>query len=107
MQISLALRKARLLRGMSMRELSRRSGVGMGAVSHLERGLHSPNLTTLEKLSSALEIPLMLLLMLGAEERDIGERPLARLLALTATQQPKEAMVAVTPSVPPKRGVTS
>ena len=52
------LRAERLAKGLSLRELSARTGVSNAYVSELERGLHEPSLTVLRSIASALEAPL-------------------------------------------------
>lgn len=52
------LRFLREERGVSMRALARRSGLSANALSMIERGLTSPSVSTLNKLSNALEVPI-------------------------------------------------
>lgn len=52
------LRELRQERGMSMRSLARESGLSANALSMIERGRTSPSVSTLYKLSDALEIPI-------------------------------------------------
>ena len=52
------LRILREERGISMRALARRSGLSANALSMIERGLTSPSVSTLNKLSTALEVPI-------------------------------------------------
>ena len=52
------LRILREERGISMRALARRSGLSANALSMIERGLTSPSVSTLNKLASALEVPI-------------------------------------------------
>jgi transcriptional regulator with XRE-family HTH domain len=52
------LRLLREERGISMRALARRSGLSANALSMIERGLTSPSVSTLNKLSTALEVPI-------------------------------------------------
>ncbi len=52
------LRILREERGISMRALARRSGLSANALSMIERGLTSPSVSTLHKLSTALEVPI-------------------------------------------------
>ena len=56
--VGLRLRILREERGVSMRALARRSGLSANALSMIERGITSPSVTTLNKLSTALEIPI-------------------------------------------------
>ena len=52
------LRTLREERDISMRALARRSGLSANALSMIERGLTSPSVSTLYKLSSAMEVPI-------------------------------------------------
>ena len=52
------LRMLREERDVSMRELARRSGLSANALSMIERSLTSPSVSTLTKLSLALEVPI-------------------------------------------------
>lgn len=56
------VRNWRLKRGWRLEELARAAGLSKGAVSRIENGTVSPSLTTLRTLSSALGIPISLLL---------------------------------------------
>lgn len=52
------LRVLREERAISMRALARRSGLSANALSMIERGLTSPSVSTLNKLATALEVPI-------------------------------------------------
>jgi transcriptional regulator with XRE-family HTH domain len=52
------LRELRQERGKSMRALARASGLSTNALSMIERGRTSPSVSTLLKLSDALEVPI-------------------------------------------------
>lgn len=52
------LRQLREERGMSLRELSRISGLSANALSMIERGLSSPSVSTLYRLTDALGLPI-------------------------------------------------
>ncbi len=52
------LRNLRRERGISMRALARRSGLSANALSMIERGLTSPSVSTLNKIATALEVPI-------------------------------------------------
>lgn len=52
-QVGRRVMEERAARGWSLPELSRRSGVGMDTISHLERGHTSPQPRTVYKLASA------------------------------------------------------
>jgi transcriptional regulator with XRE-family HTH domain len=52
------LKRLREERGISIRELSRLSGISANALSMIERGLTSPSVSTLYRLTDALNIPI-------------------------------------------------
>jgi transcriptional regulator with XRE-family HTH domain len=58
MDVGSRLRELRQERGFSMRSLARLSGLSTNALSMIERGQTSPSVSTLYKLSEALEIPI-------------------------------------------------
>lgn len=51
------LRAARKKLDLSQIEVAQRSGVEQGEVSRIERGIRDPQVSTLEKLAAAVEIP--------------------------------------------------
>jgi transcriptional regulator with XRE-family HTH domain len=56
--VGMRLRILREEREISMRALARRSGLSANALSMIERGLTSPSVSTLNKLATALEVPI-------------------------------------------------
>ncbi len=58
MDVGNRLRELRQERGLSMRSLARLSGLSTNALSMIERGKTSPSVSTLYKLSEALEVPI-------------------------------------------------
>lgn len=56
MNVGERIRYFRHLRGLSQEQLALRAGINTAFLGHLERGLKSPTITTLEKLVKALEI---------------------------------------------------
>ncbi len=77
--ISNRLREIREERGLSIRALGRLSGLSANALSVIERGKSSPSVSTLYKIASALEIPIVTFFEQNPKERDIvltkaGER---------------------------------
>ena len=67
------LRAQRLAKGLSLRELSARTGVSNAYLSGIERGLHEPSLSVLNAIASALDTPLGPLLV-RAGVLDDGEQ---------------------------------
>lgn len=58
MSVGDRIRYYRLLRGMSQEALALEANMNAAFVGHLERGLKSPTVTTLEKIANALNITL-------------------------------------------------
>ena len=58
MDVGHRLRELRTERGLSMRALARLSSLSTNALSMIERGKTSPSVSTLYKLSEALEVPI-------------------------------------------------
>lgn len=58
MDVGSRLRELRTERDLSMRALARLSGLSTNALSMIERGKTSPSVSTLYKLSEALEVPI-------------------------------------------------
>ena len=53
------LRSLRIKKNLTLAELSERSAVSVGMLSHIERGKTSPSLKTLERLRLSLDVPLV------------------------------------------------
>jgi transcriptional regulator with XRE-family HTH domain len=92
------LRAERLAKGLSLRELSTRTSVSNAYLSELERGRHEPSLSVLLAVASALDTPLVEILVragvFGAGGQDAHrsdawdtEAAIARDPALTAPQR--------------------
>lgn len=75
------LREVRRSRGWSQERLAERSGLDRSYVGEIERSLVSPTLATLEKLATALEVKVSVLIGL-CETRDIPLLPRYRGAAL-------------------------
>lgn len=58
MNIGERIRYFRHLRGWSQEQLALRAGLNTAFLGHLERGLKSPTVRTVEKIANALEITL-------------------------------------------------
>lgn len=70
------LRAERLANGLSLRELSARTGVSNAYLSELERGLHEPSLSVLRAIATALDTPLGPLLVRAGVLEKGDEGPL-------------------------------
>jgi transcriptional regulator with XRE-family HTH domain len=73
-QVGQMLRQLREERGISIRELSRRSGLSANALSMIERGLTSPSVSTLYRLTDALNVPITAIFGLEQEQQPIVYR---------------------------------
>ncbi len=62
------LRQARMSKGVTLSELSKKAGVSLAHLSEVERGRSSASLKTLEKLAGALGLPISQLLAGGGED---------------------------------------
>ena len=51
------VRNVRKSRGITLKELAERTGLSIGYISQIERDLTDPSLSTLRKLSEALDVP--------------------------------------------------
>lgn len=58
MQVGDTVRAFRLVRKMKQTELAEASSISLDAITRIETGKRSPNLTTLVKLTGALGVPL-------------------------------------------------
>jgi transcriptional regulator with XRE-family HTH domain len=67
------LRAERLTKGLSLRQLSTRTGVSNAYLSELERGRHEPSLSVLLAIASALDTPLAEILVRAGVLNDGGE----------------------------------
>ncbi|WP_082508497.1 helix-turn-helix domain-containing protein [Burkholderia sp. Leaf177] len=68
-QVGQRLRAIRMLRKLSINELSLKAGVSTGMVSQIERGLANPSIKMLERLRQALDVPLTSFLEDSVPER--------------------------------------
>ena len=68
------LRQLRQERGKSMRALARTSGLSTNALSMIERGRTSPSVSTLYKISDALEVPITAFFRLEPPKHEIVYR---------------------------------
>lgn len=65
------LRQLRAERGVSMRYLARASGLSANALSMIERGLTSPSVSTLSKISGALQVPITAFFRLEQDRQEV------------------------------------
>lgn len=93
MNFGQAIKLVRTQRNMSQADLASKADLSVSYVSMLERGRRDPNLTSIEKISSALEIPVSILMFLAAEPDEISSisPELAEKLSLTVLQLIRES----------------
>ena len=84
------IKKQREKKGLSRTQLAHAAGLSPAAISLIESGKKSPTLTTLEKISSALEIPLPILTFLALETEDVQPEKRA---AFQQVRKPVLAMI--------------
>lgn len=68
------LKELRDERQMSLREVSRKSGISANALSMIERGLSSPSVSTLYRLVGALGVPITAIFQTGPQREEIVHR---------------------------------
>ncbi|RYF51325.1 MAG: XRE family transcriptional regulator [Cytophagaceae bacterium] len=88
MNIGSAIQLSRSKRKLSQAELAKRAQISVSYLSLLERSRRDPPLSTLQKISSALNMPLEILFFLGAESGELSglNKELAGQLAMTALE---------------------
>ena len=80
---------------LSIQELGRRTGLSVGMISQMERGLSTPSVRTLRLLSLALKVPISFFFeerVEGPSPRYIVHRAQRRVLRLTASGVLKESL---------------
>ncbi len=71
MNVGHAIKFCRQQRRLTIPVLAKRAGVSRGYISLLERNQRDPSLSTLQRISSGLEVPLSLLLFLGSTPAEL------------------------------------
>lgn len=67
-----AIKICRIERDMKQKELASLAGISISYLSLLERGKRDPNLSTIQKITSALNVPFSILVFLEAEEDELA-----------------------------------
>lgn len=85
MNIGNAIKLCRTQKGYTQSTLSERAHISVSYLSLLEKGKRDPNLSTLQDISTALEVPTSILMFLASdkEELDGVSEELAEKLSLT------------------------
>ncbi|OCG06016.1 helix-turn-helix domain-containing protein [Gilliamella apis] len=88
MSFGTALKMCRNQKGISQTELSHLSGYSTSYLSLLEKDKRDPNLSTIEKICAALNIPVSIFIFLASNKNDLKgiSDELAKQLSLTALQ---------------------
>lgn len=88
MNISRALKLCRTQKGMTKTKLAEKANISISYLSLLEQGKRDPNLTTVNKLCNALNIPASIFMFLASDVNELNgiSTELAEKLSLTALQ---------------------
>ena len=73
MDIGKAIKLCRIRKSMSQTEIARLANISISYLSLLERGKRDPNLTTVEKISAALNVPVSILMFLAADSDEMSQ----------------------------------
>ncbi len=73
MNIGLAIRKCRKLRNLTLNELSEKVSLSKSYLSLVETGKRKPSFNVLNDISTAIDIPLYLLVYISTEQSKINE----------------------------------
>lgn len=88
MNLGSAVKVCRSQQGLSQKELAFRAGCSISYLSMIERGDRDPTVSTVEKISKGLGVPMGVLFLLASEKEDISgmDRALAGQLAIAALE---------------------
>jgi len=75
MNLGKSIKLCRTNRGLSQGELADKIGLSVSYVSLIEQGKRDPAISTVEKIATALGVPLSLLTFLGADPADLKGVP--------------------------------
>lgn len=70
--IGRAIKICRIQKNLKQKELASLAGISMSYISLLERGKRDPSLSTIQKITSALNVPFSILVFLEAEEDELA-----------------------------------
>ncbi|WP_289054161.1 helix-turn-helix domain-containing protein [Carboxylicivirga marina] len=73
MKIGNSIKELRKEKGIKQLDLAKESGLSQTFLSQLEKGVKTPSLETLEKISKVLDIPVPVLTFLAIEEDMVSE----------------------------------
>jgi transcriptional regulator with XRE-family HTH domain len=103
------LRQTRKDLELSLADLAKRSGVSIGTLSQLERGLGSPSLRTIERIGQALGVPIYWLLDAQGRGDEAADSVVVRSgqgIALTVTEEGMEKTLITPRSFEPMQLMT-
>ena len=85
MNIGNAIKLCRTQKGYTQSQLSEKSNISASYLSLLEKGKRDPNLSTLQDISTALDVPTSILMFLASDKEDLDgvSEELAEKLSLT------------------------
>jgi transcriptional regulator with XRE-family HTH domain len=88
MNISKALKLCRTQKGITKTELAEKADLSISYLSLLEQGKRDPNLSTINKLCIALNIPASIFMFLASDVNELNgiSKELAEKISLTALQ---------------------
>ncbi len=88
MNISKALKLCRTQRGLTKTKLADLANISISYLSLLEQGKRDPNLSTIQQLCSALNIPASIFMFLASDKNELNgiSNELAEKLSFTALQ---------------------
>ena len=86
MNIGRAIKLCRTQKNMKQSELADIADISVSYLSQLERGSRDPNFSTVQNIATALNIPVSILVFLGADSSELGgiSPELAEKLSFTA-----------------------
>lgn len=68
-----AIRLGRAAKNISQREMAKKAGLSLSYISLLENGQRDPSFSTLQAIASALEVPIVVLVVLATDEDTLYE----------------------------------
>lgn len=85
MNIGNAIKLCRTQKGYTQSQLSEKANISASYLSLLEKGKRDPNLSTLQDISTALDVPTSILMFLASDKEDLDgvSEELAEKLSLT------------------------
>ena len=72
MNLGKGIKLARTIRDLKQVELASKSGISVSYLSLLEQGKRDPTFSTIIKLAAALDVPLIILIFLAANDEDLA-----------------------------------